>query len=240
MNGFSFFAAGIMIYIAVIVFLIGMAYRIFLWVKAPRSQVRLGLFPRPKNKTARFFKILKDSFIFSHSAEVDPWMWVFSIVFHFSLAAVLVAHFRMIREFTPLANLIGKEGMEKLGAIAGGTLGVILLIVILFYLLRRFLSPYKELSVFEDYFVIFLLIVIILLGDHLRFFAGFSVEDYRLYMQSILVFRPAFPDAIASSGARWVLTMHVFFVNLFVIYFPFSKLTHAIGTFAVNTVRSDV
>jgi nitrate reductase gamma subunit len=80
---------------------------------------------------------------------------------------------------------------------------------------------------------------VVLLGDHLRFFAEFSVKDYRAYMHSILVFKPAFPPAIASSGSKWVLTMHVFFVNLFVIYFPFSKLTHAVGTFAVNTVRSD-
>jgi nitrate reductase gamma subunit len=240
MNGFSFFAAGILIYVAVIVFIVGMAYRIFLWVRSPRSEVRLGLFPKPKNKAARFFKLLKDSFIFTQSAEVDPWMWIFSIIFHFSLAVVLIAHFRMIREFTPVANLLGREGMEKLGAIAGGTFGVILLIVIIYYLLRRFLSPYKDLSVFEDYFIIFLLIVIIILGDHLRFFAKFSVEDYRQYMQSVLLFKPAFPPKIAESGAKWVLTMHVFFVNLFVIYFPFSKLTHAIGTFAVNSVRSDV
>ncbi|MBM3706093.1 MAG: hypothetical protein FJW66_06170 [Actinobacteria bacterium] len=239
MNGFSFFAAGIMIYIAVLIFIVGMAYQIVSWIKTPRSLVRLGLFPRPRNRSVRFFKALKDSFIFPHSAEADPWMWVFAIVFHFSLAAVLIAHFRMIREFTPLANVLGKEGMEKLGAIAGGTFGVLLLIVILYYLLRRFLSPYKDLSVFEDYFIIFLLIGIIALGDHLRFFAKFSVDDYRAYMQSVLIFRPAFPQSIASSGSKWVLTMHVFFVNLFVIYFPFSKLTHAVGTFAVNAVRSD-
>lgn len=240
MNGFSFFAAGILVYIAVTVFIVGMSLQVYSWLKNPRSAVKLGLFPRPKNRGVRFLKLLKDSFAFPHSAEVDPWMWIFAIIFHFSLAAVLIAHFRMIREFTPVANLVGKEGMEKLGAIAGGTLGVILLIAVLYYLLRRFLLPYKDLSVFEDYFIIFLLIIIILLGDHLRFFARFSIDDYRAYMHSILIFKPAFPETIAASNAKWVLTMHVFFVNLFIIYFPFSKLTHVIGTFAANTVRSDV
>jgi nitrate reductase gamma subunit len=167
-------------------------------------------------------------------------MYTFAILFHFSLAAVLFAHFRMVHEFTPIANALGKEGMEKLGAIAGGTLGIILLVTILFYIFRRFFSPYKDLSVFEDYFIVFLLIVIIGLGDHLRFFAKISASEYRAYFQSVLTFRPYFPEAIAEKGARWVLTMHVFFVNLFVMYFPFSKLTHAIGTFAVNSVRSDV
>ena len=239
MNGFSFFAAGILIYIAVIVFIIGMAYQIVTWVKTPRSYVALGIYPKPKNKGVRFFKLLKDAFVFPHSAEVDPWMWVFAISFHFSLAAVLLAHFRMVKEFTPLVNIIGSGGMEKLGAIAGCTMGIILLITIFFYIFRRFFSPYKELSVFEDYFIVFLLIVIIALGDHLRFFAKIYVADYRAYFQSVLMFKPSFPPAIAEKGARWVLTTHVLFVNIFVMYFPFSKLTHAIGTFAVNTVRSD-
>jgi Nitrate reductase gamma subunit len=239
MSGFSFFAAGIMVYIAVIVFLVGMAYQIYGWVKTPSSPVRLGIFPVPKNKSIRFFKLLKDSFIFPQSAEADPGMYTFAILFHFSLAAVLFAHFRMVHEFTPLVNVLGKEGMEKLGAIAGGTMGIILLITILFYIFRRFFSPYKDLSVFEDYFIVFLLIVIIGLGDHLRFFAKISVSDYRAYFLSVLTFRPYFPEAIAEKGARWVLTMHVFFVSLFVMYFPFSKLTHAIGTFALNSVRSD-
>ena len=130
--------------------------------------------------------------------------------------------------------------MERLGEVVGGTMGVILFIVILYYLFRRFFSPYKDISVFEDYFLIFLLLMIIALGDHLRFFAKFKVEDYRAYVQSLLIFKPSFPEAIATSGAKWVLIMHVFFVNLFVIYFQFSKLTHAVGTFAVNVVRSDI
>ncbi len=239
MNGFAFFAAGILVYIAVIVFIVGMAYQIVTWARSPKSAVKLGLFPKPRNRGIRFFKVLKDSFVFPQSAEVDPWMWIFAIFFHFSLAAVLVAHFRLVREFTPVVNVIGKEGMERLGAVVGGTMGVILLITVMYYLLRRFFSPYKDLSVFDDYFIVFLLIVLIALGDHLRFFAKFSVVDYRAYVQSLLVFKPSFPEAIANSNAKWVLTMHVFFVNLFVIYFPFSKLTHAIGTFAVNTVRSD-
>jgi len=150
-----------------------------------------------------------------------------------------LGHFRLVHEFTPVASVLGASGMDTLSSVAGGTMGVILLMVILYYLFRRFFYPYKELSVFEDYLLIFLLIMIIALGDHLRFFGKFHVEDYRVYVQSLLVLKPAFPAAIASSPARFVLSVHVLFVNLFIIYFPFSKLTHVIGTFAVNVVRSD-
>ncbi|MCL4377848.1 MAG: respiratory nitrate reductase subunit gamma [Actinobacteria bacterium] len=240
MDLFSFIAAGIMVYIAVAVFLGGMAFQIYYWAKTSRSPVRLGIFPKPKNRTVKFFKLLKDSFIFPHSLEVDGWMWTFAIFFHFALAVALFGHFRLLHEFTPIANLIGASGMDILSSTAGGIMGSILLVVILYYLFRRFFYPFKELSVFEDYVLIFLLIAIIILGDHLRFFGTFHVEDYRAYVQSLLLFKPAFPSIIAESPEKFVLSTHVLFVNLFVIYFPFSKLTHAIGTFVINLTRSDV
>jgi nitrate reductase gamma subunit len=239
MDTFSFIVAGVMVYIAVAVFIIGMTYQIVGWFRAPKSSVRLGLFPKPRTKTRRFFKVLKDSFIFPQSYAVDKATWIFAIVFHGSLLVILLAHFRLVREFTPLVNLLGKEGMDTLSAIGGKTLGIIIIFPVLFYLFRRFLSPHKELSVPEDYFLVIILIFIIAFGDHLRFFADFHTEDYREYVQSLLVFRPSYPEAIANSDAKWVLSSHVMFVNIFVIYFPFSKLMHIIGTFAANKVRSD-
>ncbi|HAX18576.1 MAG TPA: hypothetical protein DCY00_08310, partial [Actinobacteria bacterium] len=48
-----------------------------------------------------------------------------------------------------------------------------------------------------------------------------------------------FNEALAQSQTKWVLSWHVLFVNLFVIYFPFSKLVHVIGTFFANKTRSE-
>lgn len=239
MDMFSFIAAGVLVYVAVAVFIIGMIYQITGWFRAPKSSVRLGLFPKPKSKTGKFFKVLKDSFIFPQSFAVDKVTWIFAIVFHGSLLVILLAHFRLVREFTPLVNLLGMDGMNTLSAIGGKTLGIIIIFPVFFYLFRRFISPHKDLSVPEDYFLVIMLIFIIAFGNHLRFFADFHVEDYREYVQSLLVFKPSYPEAIAGSDARIVLSMHVLAVNIFVIYFPFSKLMHIIGTFAANKVRSD-
>jgi len=234
MDTFSFIVAGVLVYVAVAVFIGGMIYQITGWFRAPKSSVRLGLFPRPKTKTGRFFKVLKDSFIFPQSYSVDKATWIFAIVFHGSLLAILLAHFRLVHEFTPLANLLGMEGMDTLSALGGKTLGIIIIFPVLFYLFRRFLTPHKDLSV-----LILILIFIIAFGDHLRFFADFHVADYREYVQSLLVFKPFYPEAIANSDSKIVLSLHVLSVNIFVIYFPFSKLMHIIGTFAANKVRSD-
>lgn len=46
MDIFSFIVAGVMVYIAIIVFIGGIIYQIISWFKAPKSPVRLGLFPR--------------------------------------------------------------------------------------------------------------------------------------------------------------------------------------------------
>ena len=55
MDTFSFIVAGIMVYIAVAVFIIGMTYQIVGWFRAPKSSVRLGLFPKPKDKDRQVF-----------------------------------------------------------------------------------------------------------------------------------------------------------------------------------------
>lgn len=239
MDTFSFISAGILVYIAVAIFIAGMIYQITAWFKAPKSTVNLGLYPKPKNRGTKFFKVLKDSFIFPQSFEVDRPMWIFAILFHGSLLLILAAHFRLVYEFTPLLNLLGKEGLDRLSALGGSILGVIIGIALIYYLFRRFSSPFKDLSVPEDFLLIVLLLFIVAFGDHLRFFAKFHVEDYREYVQSLLVFKPSFPEAIASSRARYVLSLHVLSVNIFVMYFPFSKLMHLIGTFAANKIRSE-
>lgn len=238
MDPFSLIVA-ILVYVAVIVFIAGMTFRIVVWIKAPRMQIQLGMFPKPKNRFIRFFKILKDSFVFPQVIEVDKWMWIFAILFHLALLIALAGHFRLIREFTFISNIIGQKNLNTLGAVGGGTVGIIMILVLFYYLFRRFASPYKEISVPEDFILIILLAAIIGLGDHMRFFGNIHTEEYRKYFLSILLFKPSFPQALADSQTRWVLSWHVLSVNLFVIYFPFSKLIHVIGTFFANKVRSD-
>ncbi|MCK5576884.1 MAG: respiratory nitrate reductase subunit gamma [Dehalococcoidales bacterium] len=239
MNWFSFLAAGVLVYIAVAVFLFGTGYRVFQWFRVPRSGIRLGIFPQPRNKGARVLWMARDSFFFPQVLDVDRWMWLFVILLHLGGIAAFVGHLRIIQEFTPLVNALGDEGMAQFALWSGGTIGIILLVTVLYLLFRRFKSPYKDLSTPEDYFLLVLILVIILLGNHLRFFGDIHVADYREYLQSLLAFRPAFPEAIAESGTRWVLASHVLTANILLIYFPFSKLVHFIGAFAGNLLRSE-
>ena len=134
--------------------------------------------------------------------------------------------------------LLGENGKNTFAAWSGGTAGIVMLAAILYWLGRRTFGPYKNLSVPEDYLLLALLLGIVLMGDHLRFVGGLHAPTYEAWFASLMAFRPSFPPELANSLTRFALDWHMLFVDAFLIYFPFSKLTHAIGAFATNLVRT--
>jgi nitrate reductase gamma subunit len=164
-------------------------------------------------------------------------MWFFTILFHFGLLGAFVGHLRLLQEFTPLVSLLGPKGMDWFASWSGGFMGVVLIAGLLYYLLRRLNFPFRELSVPEDYILLVLLILTVVMGNLMRFTGDIHVGGYRAYLQSLLSFRPAFPEALAASSTKWALVFHVLFANLVFIFFPFSKLVHVIATFPANLAR---
>ena len=57
--------------------------------------------------------------------------------------------------------------------------------------------------------------------------------------ESLLVFKPVLPAEILSTTTGWSLGIHMLFTTMFLIYFPFSKLTHTIGSLSANMTRSE-
>jgi len=49
--------------------------------------------------------------------------------------------------------------------------------------------------------------------------------------------RPALPDAVTMSGHSFMLVLHVFFGNLFLMFFPFTKIMHSFLSLPVNKLR---
>ncbi len=237
MDWFSYLVAGIMVYLAVAIFILGMAYQVYQWLRAPKARVKTGVFPKPRNGIARGFKVGIDSFTFPQVMKFDRSIWVFTILFHFALLGAFVGHLRLFHEFTPLLNRLGPEGMDQFALWSGGLMGILLMVALIYYLFRRLVSPYKEISVPEDFILLFLLILVVLMGDHMRFVGKIHSADYRIYLQSLLAFRPSFPPVLAKSPTKWALDVHVLFANLLVAYIPFSKLIHVIATFPANLAR---
>jgi nitrate reductase gamma subunit len=238
MDPVSFVLVGVLTYIALIVFVGGLIYQVIKWMKTAKMPIRLGMYPQPDGNVGRGGKLVKDSFFFPQVLRVDKPIWFFAGAFHLAGVMMFVGHFRLIHEFTPLVGWLGETGMDQFAFFSGGAFGIVLTVALVYYLLRRFKTPFKDISVPEDYVLLILLLLIVTMGNHMRFFGDVHVEDYRAFVSSLLAFKPAFNDVIAASSMKWSLVTHVTLANVFFIYFPFSKLTHSIGTFAMNLIRS--
>jgi nitrate reductase gamma subunit len=68
-------------------------------------------------------------------------------------------------------------------------------------------------------------------------YSELTVADYRVYLNSLLHFKPELPDSVTYSGHSFMLLLHVFFVNLFLMFFPFSQLMHSILSLPMNKLR---
>jgi len=201
--------------------------------------MRLGIFGQKELRTARWMKLGKDSFLFPQVLDIDRRMWGFVISFHLAGVALFIGHLRLIFEFTPLAIALGDRGMEQFAFLTGGAIGIILLISVLYFLIRRLALPGKNISAPEDYFLLILVLLVIFTGDYMRFFGDIPVTAYRQYVNSLFSFNPYIPAALDTSTARWSLGIHVMFANMLIFYLPLSKLMHFVGSFATNLIRSE-
>jgi nitrate reductase gamma subunit len=64
------------------------------------------------------------------------------------------------------------------------------------------------------------------------------VEDYQSYLWSLLILKPDLPVAVTDSGHSFMLVLHIFFANLFLIFFPFSQSMHSFLSLPMNKLRT--
>jgi len=196
------------------------------------------MFPKPATKGGRIRKLFTDTFIAPQSFKIEPRLMIVAMLFHVAALAAFFGHLRLVHEFTPLVALIGDDGMKVFATWAGSIAGAVMMMTVLYWIARRTFGPYRMLSTPEDYFLLALLLGIIVMGNHMRFLGDIPSTVYMEWFRSVLSFQPMFPAELANSGEKWSLNFHMLFVSVFLIYFPFSKLTHAIGAFFTNLVRS--
>jgi nitrate reductase gamma subunit len=91
-------------------------------------------------------------------------------------------------------------------------------------LTRRFVRPrVREISSGEDVGVLVLLMCVLITGNGLRFLMHWDVGVSQAYIASLFLSSEAPQNP-------WFL-LHLFFVQLLLIYLPFGKLLHIPGVF---------
>lgn len=225
MRGFAFFVGGVLPYIVVPVFVIGMIYRLYVWLKAPQPG-KMTLFPAPKGSTAK--GVLAEVLFFPSLFRGDRGLWTMSWIFHVTLALVFVGHFRVVTGLIDgmlMSMGMSKEGVHWMSSTVGGAAGIVMGATLLLLFFRRLTSQrVREITRFSDLFALALLVTIVLTGDMMRFGGHFELTQTHVWAASLLTFAPVVPE-------NGLFLLHALLAQILIIYIPFSKILHFGGIF---------
>ena len=204
-------------YFATFAFVAGLVWRLIGYLRTPMPLPH-ALTPAPKTEGGSVLRILGDVTIFPNLFKADKWLWGGAWVFHIALAAVL---FRHVRYFTyPVPGII--LYMETVALFFGSLFGV----AALFLFWRRLGLPRTlYISNVPDYFVLVLLGLVAGTGLMVSYWLHVNIVDVKGFMLGLMTFHPV------EVPRHPLFLLHLFFVLVLMIYFPFSKLLHAGGVF---------
>jgi nitrate reductase gamma subunit len=222
---FAWFVSNVLPFITAVVFFGGIAYRIFHWWRSPRSAVSLVVPPQTRSAVSAVGEIATEVVTFRRVFKGSKALWIVSWLFHLSIFVFVVGHFRLFFDFSWLWALLrlSPEQVDTLALIGGGASGTVFMLGLVALLARRLRMPVRSLTVPSDYLLLLLLLAIAVTGNYMRFLMHIELEPYRAFFANLFGLRFGVPVQ------NPIFLLHFLLVQLFLIYFPFSKLVHVIG-----------
>ena len=170
--------------------------------------------------------------------SLEIFLWLGALAFHWAFFAVIFRHLRLFLEPMPqcvkwveyLDSFFRLEVLYdavQIGVPAVFLSGLILFAAVTYLLLRRMMVPnVRYISLAADYFPLFLIFGIALSGLLMRYITKINVVSAKTLGVSLTAFAPVVPADLPP-----IFFVHLFFVCVLLMYFPFSKLLHAPGVF---------
>ncbi len=256
----SFFGIAIP-YVAVLVFLVGVVYRVLKWAKSPVpfaitttggqqksfDWIKHSKLDNPSSGAGVVGRMALEILLFrslfrNTKSELkggrlaygsSKWLWLGAIAFHWSFLIVLLRHTRLFA--TPIPSFVGAleslDGIFQIGAPRLYLTGVILLAAVTYLLLRRFYVRTVR--------------YISLPSDYFPLFLIIAVASTGILMRYFfkvdivsvkeLTMGLATFSPVVPAGVGAIFYVHVFLVSALFAYFPFSKLVHAGGIYLSPT-----
>jgi len=174
-------------------------------------------------------RIDKDRLVFGE----NKYLWFGAIVFHWSLLMVLLRHLRLLVEPIPafVLTLQRIDGFFQVGHPVLYVSDVAILAALLYLLQRRFRDlQVRYISLFTDYFALFLLLGIAISGVLVRYAVRADIITIKQFALGLATFNPVVPPALGLT-----FFAHLLLVSTLAAYFPFSKLMHMGGVFLSPT-----
>ncbi|MFA4835101.1 MAG: respiratory nitrate reductase subunit gamma [Dehalococcoidia bacterium] len=207
-------------YITLAILVLGIVYRVKRWKKLPRA--KSIIFPTKPNRTGTVKAVAKDILLFTKTYKSSRALWVMAFLLHIGLLLVIMGHIRTVTEISWLWGLfnLSKDGIDDASMILGSIAGTLMLAGIILLLVRRLTPTWRFLSIFEDYYVLLILLGIVFTGLGMRWFSEIEVNEIHDYSRGVLTLSPS-----ADITNAWFL-WHFTLAQTLIIYFPFSKLVH--------------
>ncbi|MEJ2041023.1 MAG: sulfate reduction electron transfer complex DsrMKJOP subunit DsrM [Desulfosarcinaceae bacterium] len=258
-------------YAAVIVFVVGFSSRVMSWTKSTvpfritttggqqRSMpwIKQAKIDNPSTKTGVFIRMLLEILTFRSlfrntrmklrggkrfSYNLEVFLWVGALAFHYAFLTTLIRHFRFFLEPVPWCVQL----VEKLDSFFRFEIvynhfqfglpevylsGFILLAAVTYLFLRRlFVTNVRYISLASDFFPLFLIMGIAFTGILMRYFTKVDITAIKQLAMGLVTFHWSVPADISP-----LFFIHLFFVSVLLAYFPFSKLMHLGGIFLSPT-----
>ena len=128
----------------------------------------------------------------------------------------------------------GRRFDQAAAADMAGLSGLVLLAAAFYLFLRRvFIPQVRYISLANDFFPLFLIMGIAFTGIFMRYFAKVDVTAAKELSYGLVSF--SLPSLAKMQEIGSIFYIHVFFVSVLLIYFPWSKLMHMGGVFLSPT-----
>lgn len=227
----NFFVLGILPYVTVITFVVGMGYRFHVWSRAPQPGA-ITLFPAPNPGRAAFYSVLRESFLFPGLFKGDRVLWLVAWVFHVTLAFIAIGHVRVFTDFPGLWAALGIDA-DSMSAVSGGVAGILITVCAVVLIARRMaIVRVREVTNPSDYLALLLIASILVTGNLMRFGVHFDLAITREYFASLATFSVTSASLPQSS----LFVLHFLLAQVLIIFIPFSKILHFGGIFFTQTL----
>lgn len=201
----------------------------------------MGVIGRMLLEVLLFRSLFRNTTTVLHHTEDGPrlvyysskWLWLFSLLFHYSFLTIFIRHFRFFLEPVPACLTVMEmlDGIMQIGAPRMFMTDALVVAALLFLLGRRlFNAKVHYISLANDYFPLFLLLGLVGSGISMRYFTKVDIASVKVLTMNLVSLNPVVPDGIGA-----VFFIHIFFLSALLMYFPFSKLMHMGGIFLSPT-----
>ena len=211
------FLFAILFYLATLLLVVGLLYRIGIYARTP-APLKIPTTPAPTTTGGVVLRMTREVVFFESLFKSNLWIWGLGMMFHASLALVLMRHLRYFTEpvwewvvlIQPFGMYAGITMLLGLGGLWGR---------------RIFVERIRYISTPSDHLMLLLLMGIAASGLMMKFVVHTDVIAVKGYFLGLMHFN------IQALPADPLLMLHLSLVVSLMVVFPFSKLLHVPGVF---------